>query len=214
MNASVLQEYFVQEELHASIMLTQQAENALEWSSLFKTLDTHNKGFLTVADITHALQNNGLDAKHYPILKVALQHLPQEQINLQHFTTLMNNKNNIISRGLTGSLAVLQWQQFCNEIGDIFEQCRYNTAGKLADYIPQLAEVDPNLYALSICTVDGQRFNIGDFDSDFTIQSCGKPFLYAIACEEYGVDAVHEHVGYEVCATNFALTTTAFWRCF
>ncbi len=33
--------------------------------------------------------------------------------------------------------------------------------GVSADYIPQLASVNPEQLAISVCTVDGQRFHIG-----------------------------------------------------
>lgn len=34
--------------------------------------------------------------------------------------------------------------------------------GKNADYIPALANVDPEKFAISICSVDGQKLNLGD----------------------------------------------------
>lgn len=40
-----------------------------------------------------------------------------------------------------------------------------------ASYIPQLARVPAEKWALSICTVDGQRLSIGDVRDKFTIQS-------------------------------------------
>jgi len=42
------------------------------------------------------------------------------------------------------------------------------------------AEANPNWFAASVTTVDGQQFSIGDTDITFSIQSCTKP----IACEE------------------------------
>ena len=36
--------------------------------------------------------------------------------------------------------------------------------GKNADYIKELANVDPNIYGIAIVTVDGQVFTKGDLD--------------------------------------------------
>ncbi len=40
-----------------------------------------------------------------------------------------------------------------------------------ASYIPQLARVPKEKWGISICSVDGQRFSIGDVNDKFTIQS-------------------------------------------
>ena len=48
---------------------------------------------------------------------------------------------------------------------------------------------------MSVCTVDGQRFDIGDVDSAFSIQSCVSPLAYAVAVEDIGIAKVHQHVG-------------------
>jgi len=41
--------------------------------------------------------------------------------------------------------------------------------GKVASYIPPLARVDPNLFAVSFCSVDGQIISYGDKDYKFSI---------------------------------------------
>lgn len=60
----------------------------------------------------------------------------------------------------------------------------------MADYIPQLARSNPSNWAISICTVDGQRRSWGNSSLSFTLQSVCKPFTYAIALEELGADEV------------------------
>ena len=42
--------------------------------------------------------------------------------------------------------------------------------GSIATYIPQLACVEPDKFAVSVCTVTGQRFDIGDSEDMFSLQ--------------------------------------------
>lgn len=85
----------------------------------------------------------------------------------------------------------------------MYWKCKSNTEGKVASYIPQLARVSPDNWGVSICSVDGQRFSIGDTFVPFTLQSCSKPLTYAIALEMLGADIVHQYVGQEPSGRNF-----------
>ncbi|SEB66847.1 L-glutaminase [Paramicrobacterium humi] len=69
--------------------------------------------------------------------------------------------------------------------------------GAVADYIPQLAEVDPELFGIALCGLNGRVYESGDTDVPFTIQSASKPFVYSLALDDRGLDAVHERVGAE-----------------
>lgn len=76
------------------------------------------------------------------------------------------------------------------DIEDIYWKCKSNADGKVASYIPQLARVNPDYWGVSVCTIDGQRFSIGDVNVPFTLQSCSKPLTYAIALEKLGQEVV------------------------
>lgn len=74
---------------------------------------------------------------------------------------------------------------------------------QVASYIPQLARMSADSWGISVCTVDGQRFSVGDVTVPFTIQSCSKPLTYAIALEKLGEHEVHRYVGQEPSGRNF-----------
>lgn len=82
-------------------------------------------------------------------------------------------------------------------IQDLLDQVRPNRDGELADYIPQLLEVDPEGLALSVVTPTGHIYSAGDDHREFTMQSASKPFVYALALAEHGHELVHERVGVE-----------------
>lgn len=63
--------------------------------------------------------------------------------------------------------------------------------------------MNPDQFAISITTTDGQHFSIGDSDSPFSIQSCSKPVSYLLALEQWGAEYVHKHVGFEPSGRRF-----------
>ena len=80
---------------------------------------------------------------------------------------------------------------------ETLESVASDTSGELANYIPELAAVDPNKLAASIAMVDGEQYAAGDSDVEFTIQSISKPFVYALALADRGYDDVLAKVGVE-----------------
>jgi len=67
--------------------------------------------------------------------------------------------------------------------------------GQPADYIPELANVDPDAFAISAATTDGRRIGVGDGGRPFTIQSISKLLMYGLALETHGRDHVMSRVG-------------------
>ncbi|MBV6574530.1 glutaminase, partial [Acinetobacter baumannii] len=82
-------------------------------------------------------------------------------------------------------------------LANVIEACDIDNSGHLADYIPELANANPNRLALAISTVDGEIYSFGVDDVDFTIQSISKPFVYAYVLQQLGSDAVLANVGVE-----------------
>ena len=68
--------------------------------------------------------------------------------------------------------------------------------GKVADYIPELAGVDPSRFALSVVLADGSQHSVGDTNVAFSIQSVSKVFALAIALGRHG-DRLWARVGRE-----------------
>jgi len=81
------------------------------------------------------------------------------------------------------------------EITKIYNKVKPIHSGKNADYIPELTKVNPNLYAISIYTIDGYSYNIGDYNREFAIESCSKVFTLALALEKYGIKALQSKIG-------------------
>lgn len=69
--------------------------------------------------------------------------------------------------------------------------------GKVATYIPMLAQVDPTLLGVCIKTVDGKTYCAGDSKHLFTIQSISKTILLILALQIAGYDKVFSKVGFE-----------------
>lgn len=84
-----------------------------------------------------------------------------------------------------------------DHLREVLAGCAADTSGAVADYIPELAAVDPGLLGVSLSTVDGAVYDAGDVEVPFTIQSISKPFVYALALADRGLDAVLAEVDVE-----------------
>jgi glutaminase len=117
---------------------------------------------------------------------------------------LLNSKSNsFIDKYNSGSLKIRNWKEFAEKLTVIFNDVKNDNDGTVADYIPQLANVDSDLFALSVVSVDGQVLELGDVNATFSIQSCSKPITYAIALENNGEEYVHNFIGKEPSGRNF-----------
>lgn len=74
--------------------------------------------------------------------------------------------------------------------------------GRVANYIPALAEVDPLKFGIAVALPDGQYHCAGDAEEAFSIQSVSKVFTLTLALERLG-DSLWESVGREPSGSSF-----------
>src|ERR1700755_1593157 len=125
------------------------------------------------------------------------------RLTMKQFSAGCEASGGLIARALRGDLVVPDFARLQSELAEMYGCVKTNRGGAVADYIPQLKRVDPEKFAIAVCTVDGQRFSIGDTTDLFCVQSMCKPINYSLAVEEHGIPAVHRHVGREPSGRGF-----------
>ena len=95
-----------------------------------------------------------------------------DDLDYEKFKDCIDSNICILSKIFKRELIIPDFKLFTNKIKEIYDETIDFNEGSVASYIPQLARVDPNQYGISVCTIDGQRYNIGDTNVDFTVQSC------------------------------------------
>lgn len=90
-------------------------------------------------------------------------------------------------------------------IDKIHSQLKNKTikGAKNADYIPELKKVNPKLFAISIFTVDGKSYNVGDTEKEVAIESASKVFSLALALQTFGINYLRKKIGTEQTSEKF-----------
>uniref|UniRef100_A0A8C5FN83 glutaminase n=1 Tax=Gadus morhua TaxID=8049 RepID=A0A8C5FN83_GADMO len=109
----------------------------------------------------------------------------------------------LLTQAFRKKFVIPDFPTFASHIDELYESAKKLDEGQVADYIPQLAKFNPDLWAVSLCTVDGQRHTVGDTKVPFCLQSCVKPLKYAIAVHDHGTDYVHSFIGKEPSGLRF-----------
>jgi glutaminase len=75
--------------------------------------------------------------------------------------------------------------------------------GSVAAYIPELKKANPHYFGISLATIDGHIYEVGNSAVPFTIQSISKPFVFALALQTLGADRVEAVIGVEPSGDTF-----------
>ncbi|HEX9082740.1 MAG TPA: glutaminase A, partial [Holophagaceae bacterium] len=82
------------------------------------------------------------------------------------------------------------------------EAAPFSGQGKVAEYIPALAAVDPARFGIALATTDGALVGSGDWRAPFSVQSVSKAFALALVLARDG-EALWRRVGREPSGNPF-----------
>lgn len=94
----------------------------------------------------------------------------------------------------------MHYQNILQEIYQ--ESLQQPKMGTIATYIPELANVSPDKFGISLTTLNGDHFEVGDSNERFSIQSVSKALSLTLAFSLYG-EAIWERVGVEPSGSAF-----------
>ena len=146
--------------------------------TLFRSLLRQDSPTILKSYIFEALAKKGIQHND-PRIKASVSKLEAlkdtDSIDETLFATCIQADSEVLEHLLLDDLVIPDFGHFQAVLTEIFEDLKENTAGNVATYIPQLAHVNPEYWGLSVCTVDGQQFTIGDADTHYCVQSTCKP---------------------------------------
>ncbi|MBJ2123115.1 glutaminase A [Flavobacterium sp. IB48] len=99
----------------------------------------------------------------------------------------------IINHGY--SQTILNKQNIQNTLNEAFNKFKDVKEGKNADYIKELANVDPNIFGIALVTAEGAIYTKGDITSMVSIQSISKVFTMAKVIEQEGSQFLEDKIG-------------------
>jgi glutaminase len=86
---------------------------------------------------------------------------------------------------------------------DAYNKYKDLTEGKNADYIPELAKVPSDLFAIVVVSTNGHVYSIGDTDALYSIQSISKVITLARNIEDLGPQAIQDKIGVDATGERF-----------
>ncbi|KAM6977606.1 glutaminase kidney isoform, mitochondrial [Aplochiton taeniatus] len=176
---------------------------------LFYTI-TEGKEMIPLSQFITALKKTGLLMSD-PRLRDCVRQMRQSardpigtlMMDQKLFRKCVSNNIILLTQAFRRKFVIPDFEKFTRHIDDLYYSAQRQEGGQVADYIPQLAKFSPDLWGVSLCTVDGQRHSAGDTKVPFCLQSCVKPLEYAIAVHEGGTESVHHYVGKEPSGLKF-----------
>lgn len=93
--------------------------------------------------------------------------------------------------------------QIKQAVDEAYAECRDITGGANANYIPFLANVDSNLFGISLTLPDGTVYSVGDTQYKFGVESVSKVLTAILVLKQFGAKTVLEKIGADATGLPF-----------
>jgi len=80
---------------------------------------------------------------------------PETKVTMDQFIQCIGDDYNIVEKSMAEKFIIPEFEAFSANIKDIYEECKKNESGRVADYIPELANAPPDNWGVSVCSIDG-----------------------------------------------------------
>lgn len=90
-------------------------------------------------------------------------------------------------------------------VAEAYEKFKSNGDGDNSQVYPALARVSRDLFGICVVGTTGNLYSAGDYESEFTIMSVSKPFIFALVAQILGPEETRERLG--VNATGLAFNS-------
>ncbi|XP_030621131.1 glutaminase kidney isoform, mitochondrial [Chanos chanos] len=135
-----------------------------------------------------------------------------ETVDKNAFHRCVTGFVSFILKALQGRFVIPDFSTFAEETQRLYRKCKQLSCVPEKDSV----RADDGKWAVSICTVDGQRLSLGDCTEPCVLGEISWPFIYCLSLGQLGVDYVHRYVGmeeYSKYESAFALTKQGLPHC-
>ncbi|CAG5112055.1 Oidioi.mRNA.OKI2018_I69.chr2.g6311.t1.cds [Oikopleura dioica] len=125
-------------------------------------------------------------------------------IDFLTFRGVISNSQEILYQAIQNQFEIADFPTFLGDIRQMYDETWGQCKGDFTTYTQYLKEYHcDDEWAVSFCSVDGQRCGFGSKKKMFTMQALMNPFLYAMSLDELGHEKIHAIVGQETSGGQF-----------
>jgi len=124
------------------------------------------------------------------------------KLDANTFKHVLSENIVFITKAFKNRLVIPAFDAFCENLTAIFEKLKLDNTGVADSFLKKLNHLNEDHFGISICTIDGQRFSIGDALVPFCLQSLARPITYGITLHELD-GLVHKYQGREPSGRKF-----------
>ncbi len=93
--------------------------------------------------------------------------------------------------------------QIRQAVEEAYAECKDIKGGVNAHYIPYLANINPDLFGISLSLLDGTVISVGDTEYKFGVESVSKVLTAILILKQYGAEAVLKQIGADATGLPF-----------